>query len=375
MGLYINITICLLALIMIAYNFRFNKSAVYLGISLFFLNLNVIFVHALFGYHSVFWTAIFFNNFLPFSFLVGPFLYFFVRGILSGQDSIRLRDAWLFIPFVISSIGVFPYWISPFSHKLTIAVAIVQNPLTIPLLSVNWFYPVVWNLIARAALFLACFSMIFYTIWKCYPTAKTSLRIGQAKFIRNYRWAVSLTIFFIGLSIAHFIGLYNVFFASNPTEMLKTVTPMWLIRDVAILLICVSIIFFPALLYGRAATFSKKGRRFLIVDIEKFHLVFYEQYFFLNPAANIEALALALNFDKEDAISFIANQEELSFADFIQKSRINYLAELLTVKVNQALTADALAEMAGFRSRQTMYLAFKRFKNCSPTEFILSLSN
>jgi AraC-like DNA-binding protein len=157
--------------------------------------------------------------------------------------------------------------------------------------------------------------------------------------------------------------------------MLEKVNKIWLISDIGFLLISLCILIFPSLLYGSSANFSRKGTQFSHTDIEKFHQVFYEEHFFLNPSANLEGLSIALNFDKDAIISFITRQEGLSFPDFLQKSRVDYLAELLTIKDNQAFTFDALAEMAGLGTRQAMYLAFKKVKNCSPTEFIHSISS
>ena len=359
---------------LMAFNFRFNKSAVYLGISLFSLNFNVIIVRFVIEYDFIFWKAIFFNNFIPFSFLTGPFFYLFVRGTLSSKDSIRPRDGWLFLPFFISFVGVFSYWISPFSHKLEMANAINQNPLIIPQLPVNWLYPSSWNIFGRALLFFISALLSFYTIWKYSPSATNLLRIGQAKFIRTFRWVLFLTILFGILTIFYFGGLYLFFGAQYRNELLGNVIHPWLVCDIGFLLITIGVLIFPKFLYGRAVSFSKKGKQFSITDIENFHQVFYDQNYFLKSTANLDGLALALNFDKTDISSFILHQEELSFADFLQKSRIDYLAEILTIKDNQAFTIDAMSEMAGFGSRQAMYLAFKKFKNCSPTEFIYSLN-
>jgi len=357
-----------------AFNFRFNKSAVYLGISLFSFNFNVIIVRFVIEYNFIFWIAIFFNNFIPFTFLSGPFFYLFVRGTLSSKDNIRLRDGWLFLPFFISLIGVIPYWVSPFSHKMELAHSINQNPLVISQLAVNWLYPSSWNIFGRALLFFICTLLSFYTIWKFSPSANNLLRIGQAKFIKAFSWVLFLTILMSMLTIFYFGGLYFYFNAQNRTEMLGYITHLWLICDVCFLSITIGVLIFPKFLYGRAVSFSKKGKQFSITDIENFHQVFYDQNYFLKSTANLEGLALALNFDKTDISSFILYQEELSFADFLQKSRIDYLAEILTIKDNQAFTIDAMSEMAGFGSRQAMYLAFKKFKNCSPTEFIYSLN-
>ena len=375
MGLYFNITATLLAIIMMAYNFRHNKSGAYLGMSLFFLNLNVIISHFIMGNHSIFGMAILFNNFVPTSFLPGPFLYFFVRGTLSGKDTIQRRDGWLFLPFLIAVMGVFPYWFTPFSHKIQIAQSIIQNPLVIPSLPVNWLYPFAFNIFSRTLLFFICISLCFYTIWRFYPSPKKAQRIGQLNFIRSFRWVLFFTILLFVLTISQFTGLYHFLNSVNSTEMLEKVKKIWLFSDIGFLLISLFMLLFPQLLYGSGANFSRKGNQFSHADIEKFHQVFYEEHFFLNPAANLEGLAIALNFEKEDIVSFVAKQEELSFPDFLQKSRVDYLVELLKIKDNQAFTFDALAEMAGLGTRQAMYLAFKKVKNCSPTEFIHSISS
>jgi AraC-like DNA-binding protein len=375
MGLYFNITAILLAIIMLAYNFRHNKSGAYLGISLFFLNLNVIISHFIMENHSIFGMAILFNNFVPTSFLPGPFLYFFVRGTLTGKDTIQRRDGWFFLPFLIAVVGVFPYWFTPFSHKLQMAQSIIQNPLLIPSLPVNWLYPFAFTIFSRTLLFFICISLCFHTIWRFYPSPKKAQRIGQLKFISTFRWVLFFTILLFVLTISQFTGLYYFLNSVNSTEMLVKVKKIWLFSDIGFLLISLFMLFFPQLLYGSGANFSRKGNQFSHAEIEKFHQVFYEEHFFLNPAANLEGLAIALNFDKEDIISFVAKQEAVSFPDFLQKSRVNYLVELLKIKDNQLFTFDALAEMAGLGTRQAMYLAFKKVKNCSPTEFIHSISS
>ena len=305
----------------------------------------------------------------------GPFFYFFVRGILSGKDTIRLRDGWLFLPFLIAVVGVFPYWFTPFSHKLQMAQSISQNPLIINSLAVNWLFPFTFIILLRTLMFFISGSLCFHTIWRFYPSPKYIQRIGQPKFIRTFRWVLFFTVLLLVLMITQFIGLYHFLNSVISIEMLKKIKIIWLISDIGFLLISLFLLFFPQLLYGSAVNLSRKGNQFSHAEIEKFHQVFYEDHFFLNPAADLEALAIALNFDKEDIITFVTQQEEVSFPDFLQKSRVNYLVELLKIKDNQLFTFDTLAEMAGLGTRQAMYLAFKKVKNCSPTEFILFINS
>jgi AraC-like DNA-binding protein len=177
------------------------------------------------------------------------------------------------------------------------------------------------------------------------------------------------------LSISQYFGLYYFLNSNSSNQLLEKVKTIWFINDLGFLVISLWVLFFPQLLYGSDGNLSKKVKQLSRAEIEMFHHVFYEKKFFLNPSANVEGLASELNFKKEDIIFFILKQEELNFQDFLQKSRVDYLIELLEIKDNQAFTFDALAEMACLGTRQAMYLAFKKFKNCSPTEYIHSINN
>jgi AraC-like DNA-binding protein len=59
----------------------------------------------------------------------------------------------------------------------------------------------------------------------------------------------------------------------------------------------------------------------------------------------------------------------------LNKSRVDYLVELLREGKHEEYTIEALAKMSGFGSRQTMYKAFAKFRNQSPTDFIDSLKH
>lgn len=113
------------------------------------------------------------------------------------------------------------------------------------------------------------------------------------------------------------------------------------------------------------------------VEISKdsFELAFYASHFYLKEKASIESLSVDLNSNKNMVTDFIKKYTGLGFADFMNKSRVDYLVELLREGKHHEYTIEALAKMSGFGSRQTMYKAFAKFKKQSPTEFIDSLEH
>jgi AraC-like DNA-binding protein len=113
------------------------------------------------------------------------------------------------------------------------------------------------------------------------------------------------------------------------------------------------------------------------VEISKdnFEVAFYTSHFYLKEKASIENLSIDLDSNKIIVTAFIKKNTGLGFADLINKSRVDYLVELLREGKHEDYTIEALAKMSGFGSRQTMYKAFAKFRNQSPTDFIDSLKH
>jgi len=113
------------------------------------------------------------------------------------------------------------------------------------------------------------------------------------------------------------------------------------------------------------------------VEISKdnFEIAFYASHFYLKEKASIENLSVDLDSNKIIVTAFIKKNTGFGFADLINKSRVDYLVELLREGKHEDYTIEALAKMSGFGSRQTMYKAIAKFKNQSPTDFIESLKH
>ena len=113
------------------------------------------------------------------------------------------------------------------------------------------------------------------------------------------------------------------------------------------------------------------------VEISKdnFEIAFYTSHFYLKEKASIENLSIDLDSNKIIVTAFIKKNTGLGFADLINKTRVDYLVDLLKQGKHEEFTIEALAKMSGFGSRQTMYKAFAKFKQQSPTDYIDSLKH
>jgi hypothetical protein len=108
MLLYFSALTILLSVILAIYNWKLNKTIVFL--SLFFINMSLYGItHHITVYgKSVINLALLFNNISPFFLLVGPFLYFYVRGTIQNKQGLKWQDSIHFLPFSIHLIGITP---------------------------------------------------------------------------------------------------------------------------------------------------------------------------------------------------------------------------------------------------------------------------
>lgn len=71
--------------------------------------------------------AIFAIHYFPIYLLNTPFLYFYIRAILTDRIRLRTRDLIHFVPFLIVLANIIPYSLQPWSFKLDFAEKLHQN--------------------------------------------------------------------------------------------------------------------------------------------------------------------------------------------------------------------------------------------------------
>lgn len=84
----------------------------------------------------------------------------------------------------------------------------------------------------------------------------------------------------------------------------------------------------------------------------------------------MQHLAKVLNVSTNDLYKFIYNKFSVSFNDLVNKNRVNYFLEIIKQPKFQNFSVDALAQEAGFTSRQHLYKPFKKFHGGNPSDLI-----
>ena len=110
------------------------------------------------------------------------------------------------------------------------------------------------------------------------------------------------------------------------------------------------------------------------VNVTSFENMFFTNLFYLNKEASLQVIATKLEVTEDLLNSFITNQYGVSYNDLLNKSRVSYFVELINTSKHKDITIDALAQKAGFGTRQHLYKHFKRFHGGTPSDLLKALN-
>jgi AraC-like DNA-binding protein len=90
---------------------------------------------------------------------------------------------------------------------------------------------------------------------------------------------------------------------------------------------------------------------------------------YLNPEYSLENLASELKMSTSSLSQAINNESNHNFSDYINSLRVEKAKDFLIASEYSSYTILAIGLECGFNSKSTFYSAFKKFTNCTPSEF------
>lgn len=337
--------------------------------------------------------AILLVNFTPLFLLVGPVLYFYVRGLL--RDDYRLSKLdWLhFLPAFLLLINITPHLFSSFEDKLEYATRVLQTPAEI----VNYKYlyiPAGLKFLLRpfVGLFyiILCIRLIVLKFRDDRPTNK------QTKLI--FGWT-SFLIFNTLLVYISFL-VFTVFsYQSNDYKIAEVKGFYFLISTlIGLVLLNISLLFFPNILYGlpqldyiisskrnlldeETKDMIKKNARSFEISTEKLNLLHdkIEHYCltepYLSPDFSLSTMSADIDIPVHHLSYYFNEHLNINFNTWKNDHKIDFVISLIENGSNELLTLDALAKQAGFGSRTTFFNAFKQKTGLTPSEYLNKQNN
>lgn len=394
MLLYVSLFTILLSLILLVNNWKINKNAIFLALFLISASMyGIAHYFVLYG-ESPFWLAIFYNHFTPLMLLLGPLLFFYVRGTLDDTTHLKKSDIFHFIPAVIHLIGIVPYSLQSFSEKTQIASRIIENIDAILDINTNYFYSTTVNFIIRPVLLLIYILYCMYLIWKRFSGSNFDTNIPKRQLLISFRWLIILIMSLFFIVVEFLIITFNSI-QDKPSVGLVNSYQLYILSGVAYCIMSFSLLLFPNILYGfPKRTLEKKGdekpkkqktnpeiQDAVLENVEedpffdlseniKEYLVIEKP--FLKTDFSISDIALAMQVPQNHIAYCINTIMQTKFATLKSDLRIDYAAQLLSENRNDSLTIEGIAQQSGFKTRASFYSAFKERIGITPTEYIVA---
>jgi len=331
-------------------------------------------------------VAILLVNFTPLFLLVGPMLYFYVRGVLRDDYKFEKFDWLHFIPAFILLINILPHLFSSYAYKLSFAERVLINPAEI-LNNNNLFVPSTFNFLLRPIIGLIyvgiCIRLMLLKFKFEKPENKQSLLI--------YRW-LSLLIFNTLLVYVSFL-IFTIFSFQSLDYKIAEVKGYYFLNLslIGLVLFNLTLLFFPNILYGlpqldfllpnRSKPSSlepepKKLIKSFEISEEKLELLQdkIETYSltkpYLNPDFSLSVMSASTDIPVHHLSYYFNEHLNVNFNTWKNDHKINFVIEQIEKGNNELLTLDALAKQAGFVSRTTFLNAFKQKTGLTPSDYL-----
>ena len=364
-------------------------AGVLLCISLFAINYALIGTSFFVKYPHAWRIPAFFSCAMP------PMLYLYVQSILNQQFKLRSRDYFLLIPGIIYTINFLPFYFLSTADKRELVVKMLNNR-QLAAQEIDGQFPLGWGIIIRLGFGLLFCSLALVKIRK----SKIALMIkGDFEGTQNseiFSWLYYLT-YCVLFSFALLI-LWFVLELSNVLELYVAIT---LTTVGCILFICGYLLVKPNILYGlkgwrnqsflsaevaveeglqgidmsyqpKSSFFTTEMRLELSSRIESH---FKNNKPFLAVGYKIKDLSLQLNIPIYLISTFINQEYGKNFNEFINDYRLDYVEDILKESQDsQSFTLEAIAQSAGFNSRNTFIGAVKKKFGMTTTSYFSKLA-
>ena len=322
-----------------------------------------------------------FKTGLPLNFLIAPCSYLYVRAVLLNEKKFQKRDLLHLIPFVIVLFNYIPFYLLPVNEKLIV----IQNSLN------DWpttfkyqagFIPENFSILFRLFLAIIYLVLQWHLILSYKKVHKESSIQIQISNVLKWLKLFTITSTVILSGIIGFM-LTIIFLPSYYNDDLLMQIPSLLV-SVGFFVMAAYLLTHPEILSGLPFVKYKevpsdvlKDKSYMLpyfnedykAEMERIVDFFKTEKPFLNKDLNINQVSVALGIPSRELSFIINNHFGQRFTDFINQYRIEHITKKINKEYISNFTIEAIASEAGFASKSTFNLAFKKHHQCTPSEY------
>jgi len=316
---------------------------------------------------------------VPTYYLLAPLSYLYTKAVLNNEIKLKKLELLHMIPFLFFFINHIPFYLLSANEKLVI----IQNTI------LDWsnaykyktgIFPEYINYFVRP---LQALIYLFFQ-WKLLLSFKKNQQEGPVqnqinlviKWLKIFSWTTTLIL--AGFFMLTFLVLLFPNFIDNYALV---VTPSIFLAG-GFFVMSGYLITHPGVLSGlpfiRMEANVLRNKNYNITslnynyakEMEAIQQYFDEQKPFLKKDLNINQVSVALGIPSRELSFIINNHFGQRFTDFLNKYRIEFITKKFNKEYISNYTMEAIANEAGFASKSTFNLAFKKYNKCTPSEYL-----
>jgi AraC-like DNA-binding protein len=395
-NLFYIVSVCFsfLATLLLWKNSKSNNNLANKVLSLFFFAIG----YSIFGYLLVVsgwivYLPLLYKTPLPFGYLIYPSLYLYIQLILNNKAAIN-RKNWLhFIPFFIAIIDLLPFYFMSLKDKNSILSNLLQD-LSNTYLVDSGFLPAWTHYVFKQ---LQSFIYLIL-IWKLLYTNTVFKKINfqdlavtsQINQVKN--WLITISTW-MTLSYVTFL-IFMGFTIINPNYQITGIYTKLasIVSSFSIFALCLHVFFHPNVLYGFIDfQMGDKQKKLNLKEIELGEVeikptisfekwaileqLILEKEYFKKQGMSIERLSIELNISSRQLSFCINYYKKMKFQDYINSLRLQFVISEFQNGTIETKTIEAIGANAGFGSRSSFFLVFKKQMGCTPLEYIKGLTD
>ncbi len=330
--------------------------------------------------------AIFIVHYFPIYLLNTPFLYFYVRAVLTDRIHIKGWDYIHFLPSVLILFNIVPYSLLSWQEKLEFAVRLhldsgLIHQVYFPFVSFNFYF------FFRSVLSLA---YIIYAA-KILQAAIHKGRLRQTNELEKWLW--------VNLGLGALFNLSLILFSMRSFYLhnfLLILDEQGRGRGFATVIMAalnVSVYFFPKILYGlqlqsgdsisdviklnEKIAQASKSQEFSQERLNQVGDKLYQYLHkkkFLVPGFSLSDLVKDLETPEHVLTYYFNNHKGITFLKWKNQLRIEEAIHLLKAGEAETNTLESVGKACGYKSRSNFIQAFKAQTGESPSAYLKKLS-
>lgn len=393
MLLFLSLTSIVLSIILLYYNHKTFKSALYLGFFFLLISIYGLIQYALMYSHSKQMAGIFYVNFTFLTYLIGPALYWYIRSVLNDDTRLKKRDFWHVVPAIIYLIPSIPHIFSPWSEKIAEASSIINSIGFLARNKPTLLYHLIPNMIIHIS---RPFIVLVYVLLSAVLLLKFLAGRSVSAVFSNQRWMIKWIVILLGLTFilaSSQIFILREAYIDRNSKLFFTANLSQIISAIGLVGLLIAPFFFPIILYGlprfpapvqpvrkaqNNALSDNGSKKVTTRALESEYIAMIEnklgqcmlgQQLYLMHECNLVNAARCMDLPVHHLAYYFREVKKQSFNDYRNELRLDHAKQLIREGKAKELTLEGIALQSGFSTRNTFFKAFKKIEGETPGSY------